>query len=95
MSSKVNFLYHQKPGDISGHTRRSFAGNYDKTTNTLVIGISGNHQSDTFCKSKGRQIAEGRANVVRENLQKAGKQIIINNVKEESAKDVFFKTINS
>ena len=95
MSSKVNFLYHQKPEEVTGHTRRSFAGNYDKSTNTLIIGIAGNHQSDTFCKSKGRQIAEGRASVVRKNLQESGKQIIINNVEENNVREVFFKKINS
>ena len=88
-----NFLYHQKHEKVTGHTRRSFAGNYNPDTNTLVIGISGNHQSDSFCKSKGRQIAVGKSLVQRKNLQDAGKQRIINNVTKETAREVFFNEI--
>lgn len=87
------FLYHQKPSETK-HTRRSFAGNFNESTNELIIGIAGNHVSDSFNKAKGRLIATGRSEVVRQNLQEQGKQLIISNVTKEEAKDVFFKTIN-
>lgn len=88
----MNFLKHQVPNP-SKHTRRTFAGNFNEKTNTLVIGIAGNHQSDAFCKAKGRSIATGRAAVIRPNLQASGKQIIINNVPKEDARDIFFNEI--
>lgn len=88
------FLKHEGVNP-SKHTRHTFAGNYNESTNTLVIGIAGNHMKDPFCKKTGRKIATGRSEVIRENLQKSGKQLIINNVSKEDVRDVFFDTINT
>lgn len=90
----MNFLKHQGVNP-NKHTRRTFAGNFIENENKLVIGIAGNHESDMFCKSKGRQIATGRASVIRQNLQDSGKQIILDNVSKEQARDRFFETVNT
>lgn len=89
----MNFLKHQQP-QSSKHTRRTFAGNFIENESKLIIGIAGNHESDMFCKAKGRQIATGRATVIRQNLQDSGKQIILDNISKEQARDKFFETIN-
>jgi len=88
----AQFLKHESVNP-DRHTRHTFAGNYDEQSKTLVIGVAGNHMKDSFNKAKGRQIATGRAAVIRPNLQNSGKQIIINDVVKENARDVFFNTI--
>lgn len=87
------FLYHQKPEEVKGHTRCTFAGNYNPENKVLVIGVAGNHKVDSFCKSKGRMIATGRSEKIRKALQDSGKQVVINNVSRENARNVFFQAI--
>lgn len=88
-----NFLKHQAP-HANKHTRRTFAGNFDENNNKLIIGITGNHKSDRFERAIGREIAQDRALVEKNYLKDQGKQLIINNVTKETAKTVFFDTIN-
>ncbi len=95
MQKGRQFLYHQKPEDLKSKrsTRHTYAGFYNPTTETLIIGVAGNHPNDSFCKSKGRQIAVGRSLVIRQNLQNNNKQFIIENVKEEQSREIFFDKI--
>lgn len=87
-----NFLKHQAPHS-NKHTRRTFAGNFIENENKLIIGITGNHKNDRFVRSVGREIAQDRSLVEKNYLQQQGKQLIINNVPKEDAKEIFFNTI--
>ena len=89
----MNFLKHQ-PVHANKHTRRTFAGNYNEENNKLIIGITGNHKSDRFERAIGKEISQDRSSVEKHYLQQQGKQIIINNVCKEDAKEIFFNTIN-
>lgn len=89
----MNFLKHQQPHP-NKHTRRTFAGNFIAGENKLIIGITGNHKADRFERSIGREIAQDRSNVEKNYLQQQGKQLIIKNVPEENAKEIFFETVN-
>lgn len=89
----MNFLKHQQPHP-NKHTRRTFAGNFIETENKLIIGITGNHKADRFERSIGREIAVDRSQQEKHYLQAQGKQIVLPNVNKETAKELFFETIN-
>jgi len=89
-----NFLFHQKP-HAKKHTRRTFAGNFISDEKKLIIGITGNHENDRFVRSIGKEIATDRASEPKNYLQQQGKQIILENITAEKAKEVFFETIKT
>lgn len=58
---KADFLLHEKQSDEKGRRRTFAAIKTGKQGMTMTIGISTCGPRDTFVKSRGRQIAIGRA----------------------------------
>lgn len=78
------------------HTRRSFAGKFIPESNSLLIGIAGNHLDDTFVRSEGAKWAKQRVEAPSEELQSQKKQVVINNLaNEEEARKAFFREIEN